>query len=231
MKTQVYQIRALTNLHPGSGDADYGIVDKLVQRDPVTNFPTIHMSSIKGALREYFETMVGPNGTKDDLEMIIRIFGSSPQSSANETRQGKVRFISAELLALPRPSTSDSGPPFEVCYLLENLGAWIKKVSLFDDKTKILVDDKGWQELSNSEFKALSEELPVVARNYLDDGRSKNLWYEEYIPRETQFGCIVQGPEEELDYFHKKLNEKVIQLGGNATVGYGYCLFTSIVKP
>lgn len=34
---KAYFIQCITNMHVGSGDANYGIVDKLVQRDPVTN--------------------------------------------------------------------------------------------------------------------------------------------------------------------------------------------------
>ena len=57
-----------TNLHAGSGDANYGIIDKLVQREPATNRPIIHSSSLKGALREYFEFKEPP--TKDGDKVI-----------------------------------------------------------------------------------------------------------------------------------------------------------------
>ena len=57
MPVQAYFIQCITNLHVGSGDANYGIVDKLVQRDTVYNYPTIHASSLKGALREHFENL------------------------------------------------------------------------------------------------------------------------------------------------------------------------------
>ena len=224
MKTQVYQIRALTNLHPGSGDADYGIVDKLVQRDPVTNYPTIHMSGIKGALREYFKN------SGADKNIIETLFGSEPQAGGDKVKQGKLRFISAELLAMPQPGKDESGQAFKLRYVCKQIVAWLDKVKLFDDSCKVGVLDEGWEEMTPGLFKKLTDDLPVIARNYLDDGRSKNLWYEEYVPREAVFGCIVQGPEPELEAFNDKINEKVIQLGGNATVGYGYCLFTSIVK-
>ena len=36
MKTIVYQIEAITNLHVGSGEANFGVVDRLIQKDAAT---------------------------------------------------------------------------------------------------------------------------------------------------------------------------------------------------
>lgn len=221
MKTQVYQIRAITNLHPGSGDADYGIVDKLVQRDPTTSYPTIHMSSAKGALRQYFE--------ENEIAGVTEMFGSEPKAPSDKVQQGKLRFISAELLAFPRPSEQNGGQSaYDLCYVPQLLGEWIDKVGLFD--AKITINDTDWKDIDLAAFKELTEELPVIARNQLDNGESKNLWYEEFVPRETIFGMVIQGEKDLLEKFDAAVNGKVIQIGGNATVGYGYCLFTSILQ-
>ncbi len=224
MKTLVFKLRALTNLHPGSGDVEYGVVDKLVQRDPITRFPTIHMSAIKGALREYF--------TRKDLTKteIAELFGSEPNVPESEMRQGALRFISAELLAFPRPA-NNGDLPYELVAPKDHLDNWKRKVELFDailEESDLI--SKEVQEITMKSFRTLVEELPVVARNYLDNGISKNLWYEEFVPRESIFGMIVQCPENLEEDFAKHVNEHVIQLGGNATVGYGYCLFTKISK-
>jgi CRISPR-associated protein Cmr4 len=66
----------------------------------------------------------------------------------------------------------------------------------------------------------------------LDNGESQNLWYEEFVPRESVFGIIILSPDKDgmFDTFKEKLHNKVVQLGGNATVGYGLCLFTYISK-
>lgn len=222
MQTQVYQIRAITNLHAGSGDADYGIVDKLVQRDPISRYPCIHMSSIKGALREFFTK----NNVADDI--ISQLFGSNPKEST-KVQQGKLRFISADILALPRPSEEET-KAYELCYVGQDIANWLNKVKLFNNSINIQLQDNNWQDINTQAFKTISEELPVVARNYLDNGESQNLWYEEFVPRESVFGLVVQASTEDLSIFNKIVNNKVIQIGGNATVGYGYCLFTSIVK-
>ena len=89
MNARFYKIKALTNLHAGSGDTNYGVIDNLVQRDVVTELPTIHGSSLKGALREHFQTTWGNGDPK-----LGHVFGANEQA-------GKYRFLSAHLLAMP----------------------------------------------------------------------------------------------------------------------------------
>lgn len=218
MTTYVFLIRTLTNLHAGSGDAGgYGVVDKLVQRDPVTDLPTIHSSGIKGALREYFteqKTLSAPE--------ITRIFGSDPKDREEKSIQrGAYRFFSADLLALPKPDHSsdthfklieNSHNTAEVKGKLERLGAIGLNLSI--------------QGGISGNLSEIAEELPVIARNFLDNGVSKNLWYEQIVPRESVFVTCIQAPDDSLI---NKLDDAVVQLGGNATVGYGFCLFTKIL--
>jgi CRISPR-associated protein Cmr4 len=69
----------------------------------------------------------------------------------------------------------------------------------------------------------LKKKLPVIARNFLDNGQSKNLWYEEIVPRETLFYTIVTSPKD-MDTFYDAFDGiKQMQIGGNSSVGYGYC--------
>ncbi|MBL7790874.1 MAG: hypothetical protein JNK77_01025 [Saprospiraceae bacterium] len=221
MKTNVYLIRTLTNMHPGSGDSGYGVVDKLVQRDPATGYPVIHMSGIKGALRQFFEEKLGKTAP-----LVKTIFGSTPQENAEDVSQGELRFLSADVLAMPAPNNesddNDSSPFHLYCHPII-VASWLDKVKIFAGKF-VNLDDTGWVQ-DGAIFHQVAMDLPVIARNYLDNGESKNLWYEEVVPRETRFGCIIQGPESILNAFHTEISGKVIQLGGNATVGYGYCLF------
>ena len=44
----------MTNMHVGNGDVNYNIIDNEVEKDPVTGYPTINASGVKGALREFF---------------------------------------------------------------------------------------------------------------------------------------------------------------------------------
>ena len=37
MTTRMYVINTLSNMHVGSGEVNYGVIDNLIQRDSVTN--------------------------------------------------------------------------------------------------------------------------------------------------------------------------------------------------
>lgn len=89
-------------------------------------------------------------------------------------------------------------------------------MALLDENT-IILPDKILKDLTDDHH------LPVIARNHLENGQSENLWYEQILPRQTKFYAIV---------LHEKPNEltthitnRVVQIGANATVGYGYCNF------
>ena len=69
MNAKAYRIEAISNLHVGGmGDA-ISIVDLPVQRDVLTGYPTIHASSLKGALRKRCES------TAEIWDEIDTIFG------------------------------------------------------------------------------------------------------------------------------------------------------------
>lgn len=74
-------------------------------------------------------------------------------------------------------------------------------------------------------FNRLSKNMPVQARNQLEKGESKNLWYEEYVPRETRFYTFTAQPQN----FNFNLSG-TFQVGANATVGFGYTELTSFPK-
>ena len=71
-------IETLTNMHVGSGDTHFGIVDNLIQRSPVTKVPVIHSSGLKGSLREYF---VEPKLSKDEIR---DLFGADVEEGNSE---------------------------------------------------------------------------------------------------------------------------------------------------
>lgn len=57
---QPFYIRTISSLHCGSGN-DLGIIDLPIQREKHTSFPKVEGSSLKGALREAFETLKEQN--------------------------------------------------------------------------------------------------------------------------------------------------------------------------
>ena len=77
-----------TPLHAGSGQA-VGVVDLPVQREKITNWPTIQASGLKGAFRNAYEEADGPNAND--------IFGSD--NSGNQA--GAVSIGDARLLLFP----------------------------------------------------------------------------------------------------------------------------------
>ncbi|KGM98505.1 type III-B CRISPR module RAMP protein Cmr4 [Clostridium botulinum] len=87
--------------------------------------------------------------------------------------------------------------------------------------------------INDTVFSNIAKELPIIARNKLENGVSKNLWYEEVIPRKTRFyfGIIECSENKENKKYKEELNRKfnnlikndMVQFGANATIGYGYC--------
>lgn len=269
--TNTYLLRAITNLHPGSGQTDFGIIDKHVQRDPVTDLPIIFASSLKGSLRELFSV--------HKITEEVKVFGSD--TKANTLNQGQYRFFDAFLLSLPIRSSRNFYYP-AICPELiadflahltevQHAGAkdWAKKLAPLTrlktacysgDKVGVvrmeqhrlehidqITTDAEVKEaiselhkllevyrlaiLSAEDFQRLAKELPTIARNHLDNGISDNLWYEEIVPRETRFYCSVVRPDEVQDPLQDALTnlfKHTIQVGGNATVGYGVCKMTKI---
>jgi CRISPR-associated protein Cmr4 len=227
----VFLIKTITNLHAGSGDSEYGVVDKLVQRDSVSTYPTIHSSSLKGALREHLEVVENTASTE-----ITTIFGS--ETSAPNPVHGTLRFLAADCLSLPKPDESiGNSRAFERIYSGSILNEYIAKAQSLGttlDKQALITAIGSNSRQDDTAFKALAAKgaLPVLARNQLDNGVSRNLWYEEFVPRESLFACIVLCPTDKaavMASFMAKTNNKVIQFGGNATVGYGLCSFTAII--
>jgi len=278
------------NLHAGSGDANYGIIDKLVQREPSTNRPIIHSSSLKGALREYFEFKNPPvkNGDKVITNDLVReVFGSHQNDDNMDT--GKCRFLAAYLLSIPvrsnvipyfmatsvdvlkelkqeAESTGYTLKPELVVEIDSIIGLFQNKENeggpfIFTDKLggNVILED--WPSttkpgikvteleakvcnpgihlsvFNTSHFKSLCEQLPVIARNQLENGISKNLWYEEVVPRFSRFFQFTLVPDEKDTDPEKPINkfmfellnkDKTFQIGANATIGYGYCKFNTL---
>ena len=85
--------------------------------------------------------------------------------------------------------------------------------------------------LHNVDFNRYANSLPVIARNHLENGESQNLWYEEVVPRESRFYFVTTKPtnldsldRDRIERFEGMLHtDKMIQIGANATIGYGYC--------
>lgn len=233
MTAHIYLIKALTNLHVGSGDSGYGAVDKMIQLDPATLRPTIFGQSLKGALREYFAHLEGYSD--DDEGFVVPVFGSPVKRDKNkDPEQGLFNFLSADLLGIPVPDTAPNSPrAFHLQGSSEQLTRFVEKANVLQCKVnneslKQKLGCTNWEEV---QFKTATQDIPVLARNQLNNGISENLWYEQYLPHQSVFGAIIfSNTSDHWDTFDENVNGKVIQLGANATVGYGYCKFEKIIE-
>lgn len=224
MKAKIFVIECLTNLHVGNGDVNFNIIDNEVERDVVTGFPTINSSGVKGALRAFFE--------ENDLSNTNEIFGSEVKGS---TTSGSLKFLSANLLALPIRSISGGDKPYSIHApktACEDFKQMLKNFQLEDVSIE---DIKGGDEVitldaDNSCFEKYG--LPVIARNSV--GEQTNLWYEEVVPHKSifYFAVVASTSESEnlLEIFTDSVREEIIQFGANASVGYGLCKVIKVIS-
>jgi hypothetical protein len=87
-------------MHVGNGDVNFNIIDNEVEKDVVTNYPTINSSGVKGALREFFDNQ------NIDKACVNEIFG--------EPNAGKLKFFCADMLAVPMRASSGNEPYYLV---------------------------------------------------------------------------------------------------------------------
>ncbi len=74
--------------------------------------------------------------------------------------------------------------------------------------------------------------LSVQAHNVLENGKSDNLWYQEYVPHESVFGLLIGYPDGatcENNKLMKALHgSPVVQFGAGASTGDGFVKITEM---
>lgn len=242
MNTHIFLITTKTNLHVGDeSGSTFSVIDKAIQRDPLTKLPCINSSSLKGAIKEF---CVYNNTTGLDIK---NIFGSDVDASGkanhNDSQKGNAIFFDAKLLLMPQQNDTDLFHYTTCEKVIEQMN---EKIALFNKKEKeaekeketqnykvedtlkkvksIITNEKDITTVTFDKFKesCSDDNLPIIARNVLENGESKNLWYEQVLPAETVFYAIIR---EEGDNLKNALNAELVQIGANATIGYGYCKF------
>ena len=230
MAAIIVNLECITNMHVGNGDVNYNIIDNEVEKDVVTGYPTINSSGVKGALREYF---VKQGIAKTEID---KIFGAD--------KGGELKFLNADMVAIPVRASAGNQAFYYVSTekametQKNNYLFFLKKEEDFAtvdvvgkrqaegiELTKaVSFEGKEIHILEEQEYRKLS--LPVLARNKLDDGRSVNLWYEEVVPHKSLFAFVVLAEEDakaSLELFKATIDGKIVQFGGNASIGYGLC--------
>lgn len=275
MKSKIFSINALTNMHVGSGEVNYGLIDNLIQRDPILELPNINASSLKGALREYCTFLAKDEQLNFSIE---KVFGSDPKDQKRRL-QGSVRFFEAELVSLPVRSdkvpymmATSKSRLLHIINMIETFepqnGSAIKEelqkvvnnltdesvVSFNQNLDGAVVGDLGADVkvkykningksdalgavfgenliiLKDEDLKLLCSDdyLPVISRNNLEDGQSKNLWYEQVLPKYSRLIFALTGEDKQFDGFCAEMNDSLVQIGANATIGYGLCKLSYI---
>lgn len=79
--------------------------------------------------------------------------------------------------------------------------------------------------VSDKDMKMYLESLPVMAHNRLKNGVSEALWYEEIVPRKSVFFTMTFTDNAIAANALSALLNGYIQIGANATLGYGICNF------
>ncbi len=195
----VFTITALSNLHVGSGSENYGIIDNLVQRDPLTGFPCIYSSSLKGALREYFRYYLN---LPDKSAFLSDVFGTdkkdldengkdgkkeNKEKGKEEFKAGKYRFLQADLLSFPVRSDKRLYYRSTCPFLIDNLVSYLckldKKVNL--DNLKNALGNEDAIQFSD-EGEAILEELDLKAKYVLKDIST----YNDFIDNCEKFAIV-----------------------------------------
>lgn len=227
MKANVWLITAKTNLHAGNENtSSYGIIDNAVQRDALTDLPCINSSSLKGAVNEYCCHRGLSSADR------LKIFGSDKKDKST-SQKGSSVFFDARLLFLPVQDDEN----------LYHFATCKEVLDMFEERIRLFIPDYRLQETglekifglnrkvemkSSADFRGIcnNENLPIIARNVLENGLSKNLWYEQVLPAETVLFTVTYDSDDTLS---GAIDGKIIQIGADATIGYGYCKFTKLM--
>ena len=216
--TSVWLIIPQTNLHVGNESiVNFSVIDKAIQRDVTTGLPCINSSSLKGAIKEYLAS------AKCDENIIKKLFGSTKKDK-NNSQKGAALFFDATLLAIPEQKTGGDSP-YQLVYSETIIKDFLAKAEVLGVE-KAVVDTSKWEK-KNKDFEELcsDDNLPIIARNCLENGESTNLWYEQVLPAQSVLATIIQTNEaDDL----KDLNGAIVPIGANATIGYGYCKFIKL---
>lgn len=249
----IYKVTCLTNLHVGNGESNFSIIDNTVEKDPVTGLPTINSSGVKGALRQCFKEKGVDDKTIEVI--FGSDPKTSAKNSGSGSTPGKVKFYQADLLARPVRATKGGKTNYMVtskeaidAYNLkamifgtasvpvnnlsvnttsgndigvEGISGLRTKVNMPAELTALIPGDI----IVSTDSYLRDIPLPVLARNQLEDGISKNLWYEEVVPHKSIFTFAVSAEDKGvLDSFANVLiDTPYVQFGGNASIGCGLC--------
>lgn len=235
-KKNIWFITPKTNLHVGNENtSSYGLIDLAIQRNATTGLPCINSSSLKGAINEF-----AANSNKDfDL---LNIFGSDKTGKSKGSQKGLYTFFDANILFIPVQDNENLYHLATNDEVVNRFIEFMKLIGAVDEKYTIgnlkedikksgIVDEEKFKKIDwNANMKDLcsDDNLPIIARNVLENGESKNLWYEQVLPAETILYTAIDNKDDSNTPLFEELSNNLVQIGANATIGYGYCKFNNL---
>ena len=255
MKTVFYKIECLTNLHVGSGEVNYNVIDNEVEKDAITGLPMIHASGVKGALRDALSKTYS-------AEDIKKIFGAPGQE--NDAAGGSHKFLDAILISRPMRVWGDTAMASISVVTPDSVNSFLKKITAFKANhfgintiSEIVFGNNSFLHTCNdeisieneptaklnakaiAEFSCLKDVIgdKVAVTQRFDDydlpvmarnclQGTGNLWYEEVVPHGSILYFGVIYPENSAEL---KFPD-VVQFGGNASIGCGYTKITKLCE-
>ena len=252
MNKHLIKMECLTGLHVGSGDVNFNIIDNEVEKDPVTGRPTINASGVKGAFRDAYKTegrdmkrIFGSEGKNDDETTTGEYKFLNAELLTRPLRASGTGVASVPVTTIDTLNSYLRRLTGFGCnhYDIEEI-VYSGDYTLLSRDGKVYVEGERTEKMPDklaAQLDLLSDvlpantviaktfddyPLPVIARNCLDNGISKNLWYEEYVPQTSVFYTLILTDDKELD---PALGVgKVVQFGGHFSIGYGFMKLTEI---
>ncbi len=253
-KVKPFFIKVITPLHVGSG-SDLGVVDLPIQREAHTGFPKIEASSLKGSIRSSFtqenneaeaEKIFGKDDNAGELgfsdaKILLFPVKSVKDVFAYITCPYIIDRFNIEIEEYKLPEVEELTISKSSKIDLKN-GDIILEEYAFDvsknDKVKQLSDSltkitkiKNLEQklviIPNEEFTHfVKNSTEVITRITIDNEKGVvkkgGLFTEEYLPSETVMYALALG---KVDKFTND-NPKVLQVGGNSTLGKGIVKLT-----
>ncbi len=191
-------IRAITPVHAGNGN-DLGIVDLPIQREGHTGFPKIEASTLKGSIRDTFESKA--NGNENEEIKIHLIFGYDGTNASKNVKSffendldftqfsSSIAFADARILLFPVKSLKGVFA-YATCHQVLNRLEEDLKMALLESELKI----------DGKEFKAESYKVEDEEKALVSDPKGSKL--------------IVQGNQVVLEeyLFEVEKDDKVSEL-------------------
>ncbi len=235
-----------------------GLIDKEIQRDVLTGIPCINSSSLKGAMNEYATSEANlsaearlaifgvdrGNGIKETQKGGCLFFDAQLLLLPVQDDIKLYRLVTCKEV-LDR-YVSLLGKMGIRCSYEDLVEVLVKCGEGHFDKKNGIVECSQFEEFCSD------DDLPVIARN--SQMGAGNLWYEQVLPHKSIFGTLLVYPAsvevtikdssksdpvnknvetktvsiDMAEAINKTFDNKVVQIGANATIGYGYCSFIKV---